>query len=46
MNEINVIIDEIRKIFENDSSGHDAWHSLRVYNVALKIADAEFCDKK
>ena len=46
MNEINVIIDEIRKIFENDSSGHDAWHSLQVYNVALKIADAEFCDKK
>lgn len=46
MDEIELIINEIKKIFENDSSGHDAWHSLRVYNVALKIADTEICDKR
>lgn len=46
MDEIEFIINEIKKIFENDSSGHDVWHSLRVYNVALKIADTELCNKR
>lgn len=46
MNEIDVIISEIKIVFENDSSGHDAWHSLRVYNAAMKIAESEHCDEK
>lgn len=46
MNEIQLIISEIKGIFENDYSGHDIWHSLRVYKVALKIADTEKCNKR
>ena len=46
VDEIEIIIEDIKKIFENDSSGHDQWHSIRVYNVALKIADTEVCDKR
>lgn len=46
MDEVEVIISEIEKIFEKDSSGHDVWHSLRVYNVALKIAETEYCNKR
>ena len=34
-------IDFIKTIFENDSSGHDYFHSLRVYKTALKIAQEE-----
>lgn len=45
MNEIERIIVEIKKIFENDSSGHDVWHSLRVYKASIKISDTEDCDK-
>lgn len=46
MDEIELIINEIKRIFANDSSGHDIWHSLRVYKIALKIADTEKCDKR
>lgn len=46
MEEIEVIISEIKKLFEYDFSGHDFWHTLRVYKVALKIADTEECDKR
>lgn len=35
----------IKKIFENDSSGHDYFHSVRVYKMAMKIAEEEICDK-
>lgn len=33
--------DYIRDLFKNDSGGHDADHSLRVYNNALKIFNEE-----
>lgn len=46
MNEIDFIVSEIKKIFRNDSSGHDVWHSLRVYNVALQIAETEHCNER
>lgn len=46
MNEIDLIIAEIHKIFANDCSGHDVWHSLRVYSIAMKIAGTEQCDKR
>ena len=35
----------IKKIFENDSSGHDYFHSVRVYKMAMKVAEEEICDK-
>lgn len=31
----------IKAIFENDSSGHDFYHSLRVYKSATRIAEIE-----
>lgn len=37
MNGITVIISEI----ENDSSGHDAWHLLRVHKAAMKIVESK-----
>ena len=38
---IEFISNEIRKIFRNDSSGHDYWHSVRVYRNAMRIAEYE-----
>lgn len=35
----------IREHFANNSDGHDAEHSLRVYRNALAIASEEDCDK-
>lgn len=35
----------IKKIFENESSGHDYFHSVRVYKMAMKIAEEGICDK-
>ena len=35
----------IREHFANNSDGHDAEHSLRVYRNALAIAAEEDCDK-
>ena len=42
--DINIIIDQIKDVFEGDSSGHDYWHSVRVYKNALKIAKEMNCD--
>lgn len=36
----------IRNIFENDYSGHDYFHSLRVYDTARKLAEREKADIK
>lgn len=33
--------DFIKIFFKNDFSGHDYFHSLRVYNLAVKIAKEE-----
>ncbi len=45
-----MIIDEaisyVKKFFENEFSGHDFYHTLRVYNLAKYIADIEECDKE
>ena len=44
----NAIIDDamgfVKKIFEDDRSGHDYFHTLRVYNSATKIAEIEKAD--
>lgn len=38
---INLAKAYIEKLFADDYSGHDAEHSLRVYNNAVLIADTE-----
>ena len=37
-------VDFIREHFANNSDGHDAEHSLRVYRNAMAIASGEECD--
>ena len=34
----------VKQIFENDYSGHDYFHTLRVYNMATHIAEREGAD--
>ena len=41
---IQKALDYARKTFENDFSGHDFFHTLRVYNMAMKIAEKEGAD--
>lgn len=36
----------IKSFFESDFSGHDYWHTIRVYNLASSIAKTENCDKE
>ena len=35
-----------KEFFKNDYSGHDFWHTLRVYNNAKLIAKDESCDEE
>lgn len=43
--QIEKIKENIKIVFESDSGGHDYWHSVRVYQNALKLAESEECDK-
>ena len=38
------IIKYVEKYFENDTSGHDFYHTLRVYKLAKQIAEKENAD--
>ncbi|MGN0453459.1 MAG: HD domain-containing protein [Ruminococcus sp.] len=42
---IEEIKEYIKTLFEGEASGHDYWHSVRVYNNACKIAQSEECDE-
>ena len=41
---IELTIEYIREFFKNDFSGHDFYHTIRVYNLAKQIAETEKCD--
>ena len=41
---INDAIEFVKRVFENDFSGHDFFHTLRVYKMATKIAEKENAD--
>lgn len=42
--DIDSIINQIKDIFDGDSSGHDYWHTMRVYKTAKKIANDINCN--
>lgn len=42
---IDRIKDEIKLLFINETSGHDFWHSIRVYKTAMEIAEKEQCGR-
>lgn len=47
MDVIREAVEYIRELFRNDSGGHDAEHTLRVYRNALQIAEKEpGCDEE
>lgn len=41
---INDALEFVRKTFNDDYSGHDYFHTLRVYKMAAKIAEQENAD--
>ena len=41
---VNKCIEYVNEYFKNESSGHDFYHTLRVYNTAKKIAILENAD--
>lgn len=45
-NIIDNAISFVKDFFENEFSGHDFYHTLRVYNLAANIAETENCDKE
>ena len=43
-NIINDALAFVKRVFEKDFSGHDYFHTLRVYKMATRIAEAEHAD--
>lgn len=41
---IDKTIEYVKKYFQNDASGHDFYHTLRVYKLARSIAEEEKAD--
>ena len=46
MDRIQKAIDFAKEVFSGDSGGHDLDHTLRVYRMALRIAEAEGADQE
>ena len=42
---VDFILNRVKRVFDGDCSGHDYWHSFRVYKNAIKISQIETCDK-
>ena len=40
------LLPQIRKLFSGDVSGHDYYHTLRVYRTAMTIAREESCNRE
>lgn len=40
-NVIKNAVDYVKRVFENDFSGHDYFHTLRVYKTATRLAESE-----
>ena len=45
-NIIDRTIAYVKEFFADEFSGHDFYHTLRVYNLAQYIANIENCDKE
>ena len=41
---VNNALEYIKEIFSSDSSGHDYYHTVRVYKIATEIAKQEYAD--
>ena len=41
---VNNALESIKAIFSGDSSGHDYYHTVRVYRIATEIAKQEYAD--
>ena len=41
---VNNALEYIKEIFSSDSSGHDYYHTVRVYSIATEIAKQEYAD--
>ena len=42
---VAIVQSEIKTLFAGDASGHDYWHTLRVYRLARRLAEAYPCDE-
>ena len=43
---IELATEYVKNFFKDDHSGHDYYHTMRVYNLAKNIADFEKCEKE
>ena len=43
---IEETIEYVKDFFKNDCTGHDFYHTLRVYNLSKEISKEEKCDKE
>ena len=41
---VDYALEYIKEIFSGDSSGHDYYHTVRVYKIATEIAKQEYAD--
>lgn len=41
MKNIDWLLDELKVYFASDATGHDYWHTMRVYKTALKLGQEE-----